>query len=515
MRLGGSIAVGVAAFLVAACAAIGGLGDYEEVECVGGCADAAIPETSGDEGEAAPAVVEFATIGGNASGLKGAGLILKNNGADAVQISKDGPFLFPAKVRNGDPYAVTVSAQPSNPAQECAVERGAGTVKGANVTDVGVTCTNVAYTVGGTVVGLGVTAKGLVLTNNGADPLPIAANGKFTFPAKVPTGAAFAIGVKTQPTGGGPCRVSGGTGSVGLGNVTSPVVNCEPGKFTVGGMVTGLNGTVVLKNNGGSDLSLNSNGSFAFSTTVVDLAPYVVTVATPPSYPPRSQTCTVTGGMGSVAGADVTSVSVACATNSFTVGGMITGLTGTLVLLQNGGDPRTTNTTGPFTFATPVISGTPYSVTVSTPSLNQSCIVSSGSGIVANGAVTSVAIACGPGIGDGIACGASVCTATAQVCCHADTGAGGTCQAAGPACAAGTSTMDCDDELECGGPPAVCCETIDVSTNLFKRGKCEAAIANCMPAGQSARTPMCKPSSPVCPAGKSCVATGRGYSHCQ
>ena len=42
------------------------------------------------------------------------------------------------------------------------------------------------------------------------------------------------------------------------------VVNCAANSYTVGGTTTGLVGTVVLQDNGGDNLTLNANGSFAF-----------------------------------------------------------------------------------------------------------------------------------------------------------------------------------------------------------------------------------------------------------
>jgi hypothetical protein len=81
------------------------------------------------------------TIGGTVSGLAGSGLVLKNNGEDNLAISADGSFTFALSIADGAPYAVTVFTQPSNPAQTCTVTNGSGTVSGANVTDVAVTCT--------------------------------------------------------------------------------------------------------------------------------------------------------------------------------------------------------------------------------------------------------------------------------------------------------------------------------------------------------------------------------------
>ena len=78
--------------------------------------------------------------------------------------------------------------------------------------------------------------------------------------------------------------------------------------YTVGGAVTGLTGTVSLLNNGGDLLGVNSPGSFTFATALPDGSTYDVTVA---GQPP-GQTCTVSGGSGTLAGADVVDVSVDC-----------------------------------------------------------------------------------------------------------------------------------------------------------------------------------------------------------
>jgi hypothetical protein len=61
---------------------------------------------------------------------------------------------------------------------------------------------------------------------------------------------------------------------------------------------------VVLQDNGGDDLSVSSNGSFTFPTTVAGGAAYNVTVKTNPS----GQSCTVSGAAGTVGSANVTSV---------------------------------------------------------------------------------------------------------------------------------------------------------------------------------------------------------------
>ncbi len=94
---------------------------------------------------------------------------------------------------------------------------------------------------------------------------------------------------------------------------TPPIltVTIEPVIYTVGGSVSGLAGSgLVLQNNAGDDLPITADGSFTFTTPLVDGEPYAVTVLTQPAG--LSQTCDVTNGNGTLVGADVTNVSVTC-----------------------------------------------------------------------------------------------------------------------------------------------------------------------------------------------------------
>ncbi len=81
--------------------------------------------------------------------------------------------------------------------------------------------------------------------------------------------------------------------------------------YTVGGTVTGLTGSgLVLQINGAGDKSITANGAFTFAAALAYGGTYSVTVKTQPSMP--SQTCTVTGGSGTVGYANITSVAVNC-----------------------------------------------------------------------------------------------------------------------------------------------------------------------------------------------------------
>jgi hypothetical protein len=77
----------------------------------------------------------------------------------------------------------------------------------------------------------------------------------------------------------------------------------------------------------------------------------------------------------------------------FTIGGTLTGLTGTVVLQNNGGDNLSLTANGSFTFVTKAAKDASYLVTVLTQPTGQTCTVSSGAGS-ATDKVTSVAVDC-------------------------------------------------------------------------------------------------------------------------
>ena len=79
---------------------------------------------------------------------------------------------------------------------------------------------------------------------------------------------------------------------------------------------------------------------------------------------------------------------------TYTIGGTVAGLTGTLVLQNNGGDNLSV-TGGSFTFATAVASGSDYNVTILTQPDKQRCFVGTGVGAgTATANVSNITIAC-------------------------------------------------------------------------------------------------------------------------
>jgi hypothetical protein len=87
--------------------------------------------------------------------------------------------------------------------------------------------------------------------------------------------------------------------------------------YTIGGAVAGLTSQgLVLRNSNGDSVSVSASGSFTFPVALSNGASYAVTVAIQPSVPVQS--CVVINGSGVVSAADITDISVACATGPFT-----------------------------------------------------------------------------------------------------------------------------------------------------------------------------------------------------
>jgi hypothetical protein len=166
------------------------------------------------------------TIGGTVSGLSGKGLVLRDNGGNNLAVGANGSFKFTTAIDSGGAYDVTVFAEPSSPAQTCAVTDGSGKAT-ANVTAIRVVCTD-TYTIGGTVSGL--SGKGLVLRDNVGNNLAVSANGSFKFTTAIDSGHSYDVIVFTEPSSPAQtCAVTDGIGRASA-NVTSVRVACTTTK---------------------------------------------------------------------------------------------------------------------------------------------------------------------------------------------------------------------------------------------------------------------------------------------
>ncbi len=167
--------------------------------------------------------------------------------------------------------------------------------------------------------------------------------------------------------------------------------------YSIGGTVTGLTGSgLVLQTNAGDVASVSKAGAFSFPNALGSGAAYTVTVKTQPSTP--AQNCVVTNGSGTVGTANIATVAVSCSTGTgYTVGGTVSGLVGTgLVLRDNGRDDLAVAANGAIAFPTKIPSGATYTVTVFTQPTSpaQTCVITQGSGTVGTANITTVAVAC-------------------------------------------------------------------------------------------------------------------------
>jgi YVTN family beta-propeller protein len=238
-------------------------------------------------------------IGGTVSGLSGT-LVLQNNATDDLTITEDGEFTFSTEIQANAAYEVTVLTQPDG--QTCSVAQGIGNAT-ADVTDVEVTCSAITYTV---------TPSGSNVTIDPSSAQTIAENGSASFEVTADAGYT------RVDTVGGTCPAGSWASDVyTTGAITADCTvtfSANLTTYTVGGTISGLDTDsgleVVLQNNGGDDLTRDSNGVFTFTTELEDEDVYAVTISTQPN----GQTCHVeSGGSGTIDGDDVTNVTVECA----------------------------------------------------------------------------------------------------------------------------------------------------------------------------------------------------------
>ncbi len=177
---------------------------------------------------------------------------------------------------------------------------------------------------------------------------------------------------------------------------TETAAPSEP--VTIGGSVRGLEGDkLILTLNYDQFLNIDENGEFTFKEPLTPGERYAVFVVDEPNNP--DQVCFVQNGFGTVPEENVTDVVVACieASDLVPIGGTVSGLQGSgLILQNNGGDDLLITKDGTFQFETLQVPSTFYNVTVANQPSNpvQNCTVANGSGQVPAEPVTDIAVTC-------------------------------------------------------------------------------------------------------------------------
>jgi alpha-tubulin suppressor-like RCC1 family protein len=166
-------------------------------------------------------------VGGSIAGLAGTGLTLQVNGGGDLTIAAGATgFAFPP-IADTSHYVVTVLQDPAAPSQHCSVAQEQGTLAGADVTSVRVTCQTLQFAVVGSVERPVAGSLSLALFQGGPELEVGASEPAFTFPP-VDSGTRYDIQVTRQPVAPSQaCKVENGAGTVGGGPVSSVRVVCH------------------------------------------------------------------------------------------------------------------------------------------------------------------------------------------------------------------------------------------------------------------------------------------------
>jgi hypothetical protein len=326
-------------------------------------------------------------VGGTISGLTASGLVLAN-GSDTLSVPAGASsFTLPDAVAYGSSYAVVVAAQPTG--LTCDVTSGTGTVAAQAVTNIAVKCSDQPLTVGGTISGLG-DAAGLVLANGtGTYTVPPGAT-SFTLDAAESPGNTYAVRVQSQPAGM-TCSAGNGPGTMPTHNVTDVPITCSDQAYSVGGTVAGLTTSGLVLSDGGDTYRVPANAThFTMPTVIAHGSTYAVSVQTQPA----GLTCTVGDGTGIMPASAVTNVDLTCASASYTLGGSISGLTTSGLVLTDGADNLSVSANAAqFSMPNALASGSSYAMAIQAQPSGESCRITAGTG-TGTGDVDTVRVTC-------------------------------------------------------------------------------------------------------------------------
>ena len=162
--------------------------------------------------------------------------------------------------------------------------------------------------------------------------------------------------------------------------------------INLSGTISGLTDSGLVLSNGISLVSISSGATaFSFPSRVLIGSQYSVQVAKLPA----TLICTVANGNGYAAqNNDISNVAVSCVARN-NLGGTITGLAASGLILANGSDTvQPAAGAQSFTFAGKVGQGFSYGVTVLQQPAGETCTVANGTGVMGAGDINSVQVNC-------------------------------------------------------------------------------------------------------------------------
>lgn len=274
-------------------------------------------------------------VGGTVAGLAGdesVGLSLTTNGGMSQTATATGnSFAFNTALLSGSTYTLVITTNPGG--KTCSFANNTGSLTGTitnTAVSVAVSCSgNLAYTVGGTISGLTSNSNGLVLTLTSANntlietlAIILGAATTFNFRTGLQSGGTYTVAVTASPRTpvSQNCGVRAGTGTwtIASANITGVVIDCTTNNFTLGGRIADVVGnglTLGLSAGGNTQTLAVSPGAtnFMFESPLPSGSAYTLSVATQPAGP--SQSCSISGGVGTVTNANIASAIINCQVN--------------------------------------------------------------------------------------------------------------------------------------------------------------------------------------------------------
>jgi hypothetical protein len=248
------------------------------------------------------------------------------------------------------------------------------------------------YYVGGVALGLE-EGDSLVIQVNLEDETTLTTNSEFYFSRPFVDGEFYDVTISTYPSNKH-CSIYNNEGYVSGGDITDVDIICDQDSYTVGGTVVGLDpgDILVLQNNKDDDLEITTDGNFTFTDPIANHGYYDVTILSNSS----TKTCSVSNGSDMIIDTDVTNVTIVCHINSYTIGGVLSGIDeGEALILQNNRkDDLTVNSDGNFTFSTKIPDGGGYYVSIYSEPQGKNCAITNQAGTVSSANITDINISC-------------------------------------------------------------------------------------------------------------------------
>jgi hypothetical protein len=172
------------------------------------------------------------------------------------------------------------------------------------------------------------------------------------------------------------------------------------GNMVLGGTIKGLTQPgMILKNGSWETKPAATDGTFRFSELIADDKDFFIEIFKQPD----NSKCSIINNRNKANTYTVVQTVVTCVTDSYALGGTVTGLDagdGSLVL-ANGSEtaavPKPATAGAPVKFSLPkVMVGSPYGVTVLTSPTGSAkkCVVSNGNGTMATSAIDNISVVC-------------------------------------------------------------------------------------------------------------------------